>query len=210
MNWLITGQQQPPQVSNHRVRYKPIEVGDRFSRLVVVRFVETRRESGTNQLYWYCLCDCGNFKTVRDANLKNGNTQSCGCYHSERSAETGRKTLTRHGEAVNGKETAEYRTWSGMLRRVSPADEKHNKWYADRGIVVCAGWRGSYESFLADMGRKPLPRLTLDRKDNDGNYSCGHCDECLGNNWPANCRWATMSQQQANKRKGLKRNRRKA
>lgn len=72
-----------------------------------------------------------------------------------------------------------------MVRRVNAKTGIAYRDYASRGITVCERWL-RFEDFLADMGRKPTPKHTIDRKDNDGNYE------------PGNCRWATRVQQMHN------------
>jgi hypothetical protein len=54
---------------------------------------------------------------------------------------------------------------------------------------MCPEWLNDFNAFLAHIGRKPSPELTLDRIDNDGDYQ------------PGNVRWATRQQQSSNRRK---------
>jgi hypothetical protein len=80
--------------------------------------------------------------------------------------------------------TPTYNTWEHMLARCRNPNNKRWKRYGGRGITVCERWL-TFENFLADMGEKP-PGLTIERKDNDGNYE------------PGNCKWATTTDQNRN------------
>jgi hypothetical protein len=147
--------------------------GQRFGRLVAVK---RRFKRGERRAKWECVCDCGGVSLVRASDLRSGNTQSCGCKVRE-------GTHWTHG----CKGTPEYVAWKHMKSRCyNEADKSYDR-YGGRGIMVCWRWRRSFESFLADMGRKPSRKHTLERVDVNGNYE------------RRNCRWATMVEQARNK-----------
>ena len=144
--------------------------GQRYGTLTVIERAPNRKSKAC----WLCQCDCGARKEVRAANLRNGNTHSCGC-GSVRFKRT-------HGMTS----TPEYGIWTGMKRRCLNPRDSHWENYGGRGISICERWLNSFENFYADMGKRPSPDLSIDRyPNNDGNYE------------PANCRWATKSQQNA-------------
>jgi hypothetical protein len=155
-----------------------------FGRLrVLARGKDIPRANGKAIVTWACVCDCGKAVEVRAQALKNGHTQSCGCLRVDVSG----VRATKHGM----KEVPEYIVWKGMRNRCNNAKCDQYIYYGARGIKVCDRW-ADFALFLADMGERPTDatgrNLTIDRINNDGDYE------------PGNCRWATSSQQNKNKR----------
>ena len=135
------------------------------------------------KVIWLCLCDCSRLVTVIGNNLRSGGTVSCGCVQ-KLIASACCAMKVKHGHS--GKRTPTYFSWQNMRQRCNyPKDVNYIR-YGGRGVTVCERWN-TFENFIADMGERPAWR-TLDRIDPYGNYE------------PANCRWATRSEQEANKR----------
>ena len=60
----------------------PIQIGDRFTHLLVVK--RSTRIDNRGERWWLCQCDCGTTKAIRAGNLRTGNVKSCGCFRSNR------------------------------------------------------------------------------------------------------------------------------
>lgn len=152
--------------------FKRLE-GERFGKLTVMSRAEN---NSTGQSYWNCICDCGNQKQIRGGHLTSGNIVSCGCHAREKS--------TKHGMS----KSPEYKAYYNMIKRCYYENDNRYSDYGGRGIKVCPRWLSSFENFVTDMGAKPSKKHSIDRIDVDGDYS------------PDNCRWATVEEQERNKR----------
>lgn len=165
-------------------------IGKKFERWTVIKHVYVQ---GKNHLHvrLQCQCDCGNIKNVDRRNLLNGSSKSCGCLSVE---------LTKVRNSTHGKSgIKEYKAWNTLIARCCNPNSTSYPDYGAKGIEVCIGYRNSFENFISDVGAKPTPKHTIDRKDNDLNYSCGKCSECKEKGWEMNIHWGTYFEQNKNR-----------
>lgn len=135
---------------------------------------------------WKCRCNCGLETIIVGGNLVSGNSKSCGCESRKKSRDRAIARNYKHGHAVASL-SPEYRAFAGMHARCKYPSVSSYPDYGGRGIKVCKRWSG-FKNFLKDMGLKPSPNYTLERKNPNGDYK------------PSNCRWATKEEQQWNRR----------
>ena len=83
--------------------------------------------------------------------------------------------------------TSEYSAWVEMKQRCLNPNYKWFHNYGGRGIKVCKRWL-TFENFIKDISLKPSKNYSLDRIDNNGNYT------------PKNCKWSTDIEQSRNRR----------
>lgn len=156
---------------------------ERFGKLWVLVEKERSANYGTK---WLCLCECGTDSVVTTAALRSGKTQSCGCLVKTAAKKVGIANSIMF-EGYTHVRHPLYDTWQGMKTRCTNQNHIHYKNYGGRGITVCDEWVDTFEQFVRDMGDRP-EGYTLDRRNNNGNYT------------PDNCRWATILEQNRNRR----------
>lgn len=158
--------------------------GQKIGRLTVI----DRAPKKGYFVYWNCECECGNKKAFYASNLYEGSSKSCGCLQRELAANR-KKT---HGFSKGKNIDPLYSVWKAMNQRCKNPNLKNWEYYGGRGIQVCERWDSKTENgfvnFKIDMSPYPGKPYTLDRLNNDGHYC------------PENCRWATCSEQNSNRR----------
>lgn len=152
---------------------KTVLTGTRFHKLTLKEHLFLG-EKGRRRSAYRCECDCGNIKIILAQSIKSGRSKSCGCGISEQAR--------THGMSKQ----SEFWIWQGIIQRCENPNQTGYSRYGARGITVDARWK-KFENFIEDMGRRPSPEHSVDRKDGTKGYS------------KENCRWATREEQFLNR-----------
>lgn len=158
-----------------------VKPGDRFGRLIVIQ--SSQSGYSKNPSYSICKCDCGN--QIEILTVRLWKMRSCGCM--------------RNKPKFHKTHPKEWRAWQGMKARCFRKTNKKYHLWGGRGITVCDGIRYNVGYFIELVGNAPSNKHSIDRIDNNGNYSCGKCSHCIKNGWGINIRWATNEQQSQNR-----------
>jgi hypothetical protein len=174
-----------------------VNTGDRFNRLIVIKQVQSTIGPKSKKPYRKFLfkCDCGNEKEILLRSVVQNMTKSCGCLLSETALEKCKTILPRvkHGHNYKNKRTPTYISWISMKQRCTNPNAPDYKNYGGRGITICDRWLNSFQNFLEDMGERQIS-TSIERIQVNGNYE------------QSNCRWATMKEQNNNRRNVKKNN----
>jgi hypothetical protein len=168
-------------------------IGKTFGRLKVIKRVPKPKHVKKKQIYWECICECGQKSIVCTANLKNGNSKSCGClcmerlngiHYTERDIELDvfRPILAAIKTRARG-----YKNHRKIFLDLSLCELKE-VWEKQRGICVYTGMRLLLPSWSDRKRGGQMNLASVDRIDSARGYTKDNIQYvCLMANYAKNC-----------------------
>lgn len=142
--------------------------GEKYGRLTLTGKTHSRSLYGQLRRMVEAECECGNMGWYLLATLVRQETRSCGCLRRD----VARERMTTHGLTQHPL----YDVYQAMLQRCYIESCKSYPDYGARGIEVCDQWQENFVVFYEwAMLSGWKEGMSLERKDNDGNYSPGNC-----------------------------------
>lgn len=159
--------------------------GQKYGKLTVIEELPYRiNKNGKKEYGWLCQCECGEYKETYTHLLRTGSTWRC-----DKCANADGVGIKHHAS-----QTKLYHIWQQMKERCFNPNSRNYYLYGARGITVCDEWKefSNFQSWALangyDENANHRTDCSLDRIDNDGDYS------------PDNCRWVDAKTQLRNRR----------
>jgi hypothetical protein len=134
-----------------------------------------------------CICACGNTKDVQVSNLVGGRSKDCGCTKRQKLIQRN----TAHSLSMDSNTGKHCVYYSRVIQAYARCYNENHKFYKDyggRGIRVDFENKEEFIKFIKHELPGYQEGYSLDRIDNDGNYS------------KTNLRWADARTQNLNRR----------
>jgi len=154
-------------------------VGQQYSLLTCEEYLYDTK-GGHAKYLWRCTC--GGTIEAYKGNVVSGQTIQCkSCSSKSKSARMEGNVLGTNTATHGRSKSPIYACWASMKHRCDNPNHPEYHRYGGRGIRYCAAWT-NFETFLADMESTYFESATLDKIDNDADYS------------KDNCQWLTRSE----------------
>jgi hypothetical protein len=144
-------------------------INKEFNSWTIIKFSYTNKH---REKYYLCKCKCGIERDVKIRDIIKNNSKSCGCSFKKN------KECIKNNHRHNLSNHKLYYIWLNMRARCYNENDTHYNRYGGRGIIICDEWKEDFKVFYDwSINNGFKDGLTIDRKNNDGDYT------------PINCRW---------------------